>query len=78
MFWPPGKTFVAGIGRLIRAGRWLFLLAVLRSVAVMAALAVDVLVLGAQWWFGILALVFAMGAVTSLRRFAFFGPVGPS
>lgn len=69
---------IAAIGRLIRAGRWLFLLAVLRSVAVFAALAVDVLVLDAPWWLGIIAIAFAMGAVTSLRRFAFFRPVGPS
>lgn len=46
----------AGVGRWIRPGRWLFLLAALRAIALIVAVGFDVFVLGVAPWLAILAL----------------------
>lgn len=66
---------LAGIGRLIRGGRWLFLLRGLRAVALIVVVALDVFVFDGPWLYGLLAPLFLLGANMSFRRFAFFRPL---
>ena len=66
-------NLIAGIGRLLGAGRWLFLLAAARALALIVAVALDILVFGVSWWLAIAALFFMLGVTMSVRRFRFFG-----
>lgn len=67
---------VAGIGRMIRGGRWLFLLAALRALALVIIVALEIILLGTPWWTGFVAVFFLLGASMQFRRFVFFGSPG--